>query len=237
MCLSRSHRKVTQSGGGSAPPERRVACHPHGERDRDRDRWAEQALRQGPGRVGHVLRGRRGPRDRLPGAERGGQVNDPAHAARPDPGRPRHRHLRRQALRGARSSQHARGRRARERIVSPRALGAQPSARARRRGRAPAGARDRAARAGGPHRGGGPARQGLLDGHAPAARDRGRAARRPRGADPRRAHQRARPARHPLGPRPAARPGRPRARGARVEPPALRGGAERRRRGRDRAGA
>ena len=34
--------------------------------------------------------------------------------------------------------------------------------------------------AGGPDRRGGPARQGLLDGHAPAARDRGRAARRPR---------------------------------------------------------
>ena len=38
-----------------------------------------------------------------------------------------------------------------------------------------------------------PPGQGLLDGDAPAPRDRGRAARRPRRADPRRARQRARP--------------------------------------------
>ena len=44
-----------------------------------------------------------------------------------------------------------------------------------------------------------PAGEGLLDGHAPAARDRRGAARRPRGADPRRAGQRARSARASAG--------------------------------------
>ena len=58
---------------------------------------------------------------------------------------------------------------------------------------------------------------------------------RPRGADPRRAHERARPARHPLDARPAALRGGARARRAGVEPPALRGRPERGRRGRDRA--
>ena len=87
--------------------------------------------------------------------------------------------------------------------------------------------------AGGADRRGRPARQGLLDGHAPAPRDRRRAAGRPRGADPRRARQRARPAGHPLDPRAAAREAAARARRARVEPPAVRGRAERRRRRRD----
>ena len=57
-----------------------------------------------------------------------------------------------------------------------------------------------------------PAREGLLDGHAPAPGDRRGAARRPAGADPRRADQRPRPARHQLAARPAARAGRPRPR-------------------------
>ena len=75
-----------------------------------------------------------------------------------------------------------------------------------------------------------PARQGLLDGDAPAARDRGGAARRSRGADPRRAHQRARPAGDPLDARPAAGGGRQRAGGPGLQPFALRGRPERRRR-------
>ena len=59
-----------------------------------------------------------------------------------------------------------------------------------------------------PHRRRRPAREGLLDGHAPAPGDRRRAARRPAGADPRRADQRPRPAGHQLAARPAARAGR-----------------------------
>ena len=51
-------------------------------------------------------------------------------------------------------------------------------------------------------RGQAPGRQ-LLARYAPAARHRARAARRPRGADPRRARQRPRPGRHPLDARPA----------------------------------
>ena len=57
----------------------------------------------------------------------------------------------------------------------------------------------RGARPGRPDRGGRPAREGLLDGDAPAPGHRRRAARRPRGADPRRAHQRPRPARASAG--------------------------------------
>ena len=49
----------------------------------------------------------------------------------------------------------------------------------------------------------------LLARHAPAARHRHRADRRPGGADPRRAGQRARPGRHPLDARPAPRLRRP----------------------------
>ena len=79
-----------------------------------------------------------------------------------------------------------------------------------------------------------PPRQGLLDGDAPAPRHRRRPARRSRGADPRRADQRPRPARHPLGPRARARPGGARAGRARLQPPAVRGRPERRRRRRDR---
>ena len=96
------------------------------------------------------------------------------------------------------------------------------------RERVDAGARDRRHR-----RRRQPARQGLLDGDAPAAGDRGGAARRPRGADPRRARQRPRPARHPLDARHAARRGGARPGGAGLEPPALRGVADRRRRRRD----
>ena len=51
----------------------------------------------------------------------------------------------------------------------------------------------------------------LLARHAPAARHRHRADRRPRGADPRRAGQRPRPGRDPVDARPAARLRRPRA--------------------------
>ena len=53
--------------------------------------------------------------------------------------------------------------------------------------------------------------QELLARHAPAARHRHRADRRPRGADPRRAGQRPRPGRHPLDARPAHAASRTRA--------------------------
>ena len=78
-----------------------------------------------------------------------------------------------------------------------------------------------------------PARQGLLDGHAPAARDRRGAAGRPRGADPRRAGQRPGPSRHPLDARSAALGGRQGQGGPGLQPPALRGLPERRRHRRD----
>ena len=69
----------------------------------------------------------------------------------------------------------------------------------------------------------------LLARHAAAARHRPRAARRPVGADPRRAGQRSRPGRHPLDARPAQGVRRPRRHRAAVQPPAQRGRADRRR--------
>ena len=97
----------------------------------------------------------------------------------------------------------------------------------------PAGRRD--ARPGQPDREGGRApRAQLLPRHAPAARHRHRPDRRPGGADPRRAGQRARPGRHPLDARPAAvlrRPGRHR---AALLAPAARDRGHRRRHRRDR---
>ena len=93
--------------------------------------------------------------------------------------------------------------------------------------------RRRDARAGQPHRSRGrPSGRQLLARHAPAARDRHRADRRPRRARPRRAGQRPRPCRHPLdaGPPPRLR-GRGRD-GPAVLAPAARG-RDRRRRHRD----
>ena len=77
--------------------------------------------------------------------------------------------------------------------------------------------------------GGRPQGAQLLARHAPAARHRHRAHRRPCRADPGRAGQRARPGRHPLDARPAAgvrRPGRDR---AALLPPAARDRGDRRR--------
>ena len=76
----------------------------------------------------------------------------------------------------------------------------------------------------------------LLPRHAAAARHRHRAARRPAGADPRRARQRARPGRHPLDARPAARVRRRRRHRAAVLAPAPRDRGGRRRPRRDRPG-
>ena len=74
----------------------------------------------------------------------------------------------------------------------------------------------------------------LLPRHAAAARHRRRAARRPAGADPRRAGQRAGPGGHPVDARAAARARRPRRHRAAVQPPARRGRAHRRPAGRHR---
>ena len=91
--------------------------------------------------------------------------------------------------------------------------------------------------AGQPHRRRGrPAGGQLLARHAPASRHRGRPDRRPVGADPGRAGQRARPGRHPLDARPAPRLRRPRRDRPAVLPPAGRDRDHRRRHRDDRAG-
>ena len=74
----------------------------------------------------------------------------------------------------------------------------------------------------------------LLARHAAAARHRARAARRPAGADPRRARQRPRPGRHPLDARPAQGVRRARRHRPALQPPAQRGAADRRRHHHDR---
>ena len=96
-----------------------------------------------------------------------------------------------------------------------------------------AGRRDARARVARRHRGQAPGPQ-LLPRHASAARHRPRAARRPVGADPRRACQRARPGRHPLDARPPQGLLRPRRHRAALQPPAQRGRADRRRDAADR---
>ena len=74
----------------------------------------------------------------------------------------------------------------------------------------------------------------LLPRHASASRHRPCAARRPLGADPRRACQRPRPCRHPLDARTAQGLLRPRRHRPALQPPAQRGGADRRRDAADR---
>ena len=121
-------------------------------------------------------------------------------------------------------------------MLHPGRTGPQPPARAGQGGRDRGPARRRAAGARRAERRRRPARRRLLARHAPAARARGRPARRPQGAGARRAGQRPGPAGHPLAARLPARP-RPRgARGAGLQPRARRGLADRRRRHRDRQG-
>ena len=79
-----------------------------------------------------------------------------------------------------------------------------------------------------------PAGARLLARHAPAARHRHRPDRRPGGAHPRRAGQRARPGRHPLDARPAARLRRPGRHRPALLAPAARDRGHRRRHRRDR---
>ena len=200
----------------------------------DRDRRTLQALRVGPGRDRPELHGQRGTGDRVPRPQRCRQEHDAAHAAGSDPRGPRHGHLRRPALRPARPSERARRRRAGARQLPPRAHGTKPPACPRRRRRPSAGPGRRGPRRGRADPRGRPAREGVLDGDAPAPGHRRRAARRSGCADPRRADQRARSARHPLGPRPRARAGRSRPGRADLQPPPGRGGPERGRRRRHR---
>ena len=181
-----------------------------------------------------LLRGPGGPRDRLPRPQRRRQEHDDPDAAGPGPSRRRHRGRSTAPRTGTSSIPSAHvgavledasfhpGRTGRNHLRILAAAGDHP--RAAGRG-GPGADRDRRRRQ--------PARQGLLDGDAPAARDRGGAAGRPRGADPGRAGERPRPSRHPLDARPAALRGGEGPGGPGLEPPALRGLPDRRRRRRD----
>ncbi len=82
-----------------------------------------------------------------------------------------------------------------------------------------------------PHRRRAPTRRRVLAGDAPAPRPRRRPAARPRRPDPRRAGERARPRGHRLAARLPSRPGRGGPHRPRVQPRALRGPADGRRRG------
>ena len=155
-----------------------------------------------------LVRHRGRPRDRLPRAERRRQEHDAPRAARPGPPVVGLRHVRRRCVRGARAARRPRRRGARGRLVPSRAQRPQPPAGPRRSSPAiPPSRVDEVLAAVGLDRCSRPAGQGLLDGHAPAPGHRRRAARRPGGADPRRADQRAGPAGHQLAARPAARAG------------------------------
>ncbi len=87
---------------------------------------------------------------------------------------------------------------------------------------------DRGARADRARRGRRPTRRGLLARHEAAARHRRRAARRPAGADVRRAGQRPGPRGHPVDPRAVQVPGRRGPHRPRLQPPDERDGADRR---------
>ena len=101
--------------------------------------------------------------------------------------------------------------------------------------RHPAVAGRRGPRPGRPDRRRGAAGEGLLPGHAPAARHRRGTARRPRRAAVRRAGQRPGPRRGPVGPRPGPVAGRGGPHGAGLEPPHERDAADRRPPRRDRS--
>ncbi|CAA9259058.1 MAG: Efflux ABC transporter, ATP-binding protein, partial [uncultured Corynebacteriales bacterium] len=174
---------------------------------------------------------------RLPRPQRRRQVDDHAHGARARPAQCR-AGARRRARDGdrGRAAQARRGA-ARPRRGPPRPLGPRPPAggRPHRRPVVPPGRRG--PRAGRPRQGGPPSGEGLLAGHAAAARDRHRAARRPGRAHVRRAGERARPRRCPVGPGPAAPARRRRTHGPVLEPPDERGPADRRPPGHHRARA
>ena len=109
------------------------------------------------------------------------------------------RHDRRQGLPSADRPVTDRGGVAGRQAGAPEPLGAQPPALDRSRQPDPATAGRRGARHGRPHQRRQQERRHPVAGHEPAARHRGRAARRPAGAAVRRTGQRAGPGRNPLG--------------------------------------
>ena len=148
-------------------------------RARDRRRRADQALRRGHGRRRPVLRGPRGRGHGLPRAQRRGQDDHAADGARPRPADGRSRDDPRAAVPGAARARPLGRRQPRDLRHAPGPLGAQPPARARRvRGAAGVAGR-RGARPRRDARRRRPARRRVLDRHAPAARARRHAARRP----------------------------------------------------------
>ncbi len=176
------------------------------------------------------LRGRAGTDHRVPRPERQRQDDDPAHAARSRACHGRHGDHRRPPLRRDPQPAHRRRVRPRGDELPPGTHRTQPPARPGRCGRRAGLARRRAARARRHPRGRTPAGGRLLDGHAPAAGPRRRPPRRPSRHHPRRAGQRPRPRGHPLA---ARLPAPPRRRGpdpAHLQPHALRGRADGRRR-------
>ena len=201
----------------------------------DHGRGGHQAVRPPHGGRRRHLHRRPRPRHRLPRPQRGGQVHHDARHRRPHPTDPRlgarpRSPVHRPAQPGPRGRGPARRLRPARRPHGARGphAGAADHGPARRPG-------GRDARAGQPHRDrGGAPRARLLPRHAAAARHRAGAARRPLRADPRRAGQRARPGRHPVDARPAARPRRPGRHGAAVLAPAARDRGRRRRPRRDR---
>src|SRR4051794_33292251 len=191
-------------------------------------RGAEQTLRPGAGGGGPHLRGARGRGDRLPGAERGGQDNDPAgprRPRRPDRGRGADRWA---PVPGPRrpAAPRRRGTGGQRRASRTDGATAPRDHRSRRPGRG--GARRRGARARGPHRRCRAPGRRLLPRHATAPGSRRRHARRPRGAVAGRAGQRSRSRGHALAAAAAAHARRRGTDGAAVQPRAERGRADRR---------
>ena len=172
---------------------------------------------------------------RLPRAERRGQVHDDADGARPRPA-----HAGQALVNGRPFATFAEPLREVGALLDPGSVHPGRTGRnhlrvaARTNGipRAPGRRGDRAGR---PRQRRPPADQGLLAGHAPAARDRGGTARRPAGAAVRRADQRPRPRRRPLDPRAAAPARRRGPHGAGLQPPDERDAADRRPAGRHRS--
>ncbi|CAA9276675.1 MAG: Efflux ABC transporter, ATP-binding protein, partial [uncultured Blastococcus sp.] len=202
----------------------------------DRGPRAHQALRRRPRRRRPELRRPARQGDRLPRAQRGGEVDDDADGARP---RPAHRRVvagQRAAVRLPRRTAPGSGRAPGTRLGPRRPDRTGTPVRGRPDERHPATAGRRGDRPGRSRPRGAPAHQGLLPRHAAAARDRRRAARGPAGAALRRAGQRPGPRRRALDPGAAAaargrgphRPG--------LQPPAQRDASDRRPPGRHRAG-
>ena len=206
---------------------------PAKEATRDRGSRPDQALR--PDNSGRSAELRRPPRrrHRLPRAERVRQVHHHAPDPGPGHGRPRHGQGRRPRL--PRPAVPApRGRRAARSqglLPGPQRPGAPAGAGRQQRHRAQPGRRNPPHRGPPqcwPTRGGRPQGRPALPGHGPAARHRGRAARRPAGPHPRRAGQRPGPGGNPLDQEPDEVAGRRGQDRLRLQPPDRRDGPDRR---------